>query len=297
MDRWPTHQPDPGWSCLDHQLVETELLTRAKIDDVGPIETRLSQLRARLSTFKEQAVSMLSASIARQKDDFLARLLGQITNIEIASPGEIATALLPRNVWSRDTTALSHGTTLAPHQALEAIPRSAELTLAGLEALERATRLSADHLRRIAPMDRAKDATKNVVIGHGQSPPWRDLKDFIKDRLRLPYDEFNRVPVAGIPNTIRLAQMLDNAAIALIVLTGEDEQADGTVRARQNAIHEAGLFQGRLGFARGIVLLEEGCEEFSNIVGLGQIRFPKGNIAAVFEEIRRVLEREGILPA
>jgi hypothetical protein len=43
------------------------------------------------------------------------------------------------------------------------------------------------------------------------------------------------------------------------------------------------------------MLLEEGCSEFSNIHGLGQIRFPKGNIKAAFEEVRQVLEREGVL--
>ena len=90
--------------------------------------------------------------------------------------------------------------------------------------------------------------------------------------------------------------MLDSAAIAFMVMTGEDEQKDGKLRARMNVIHEAGLFQGRLGFTRAIVLLEEGREEFSNIEGLGQIRFPKGNMKAAFEEIRRVLEREGIVP-
>jgi len=62
-----------------------------------------------------------------------------------------------------------------------------------------------------------------------------------------------------------------------------------------NVIHEAGLFQGRLGFEKAILLLEKDCEEFSNIQGLGQIRFPKGNITAIFEEIRQVLEREGLL--
>ncbi len=51
----------------------------------------------------------------------------------------------------------------------------------------------------------------------------------------------------------------------------------------------------QLGFNRAIVVLEEGCEAFSNIEGLGQIRFPKGNIKAAFEEIRQVLEREGLL--
>jgi len=89
--------------------------------------------------------------------------------------------------------------------------------------------------------------------------------------------------------------MLDAAAIALLVMTGEDEQTDGKLRVRMNVVHEAGLFQGRLGFTRAIVLLEEGCEEFSNIQGLGQIRFPKGNIKAAFDEVRQVLEREGLV--
>lgn len=67
------------------------------------------------------------------------------------------------------------------------------------------------------------------------------------------------------------------------------------MHARENVIHEAGLFQGRLGFRKAVILLEETCQEFSNIQGLGQIRFRSGEIRAIFEEIRRVLEREGIL--
>ena len=137
----------------------------------------------------------------------------------------------------------------------------------------------------------------NVFIGHGRSSAWRDVKDFISDRLRLPYDEFNRVPVAGVTNITRLSEMLDSAVIAFLIMTAEDEQADGSFEARTNVVHEVGLFQGRLGFSRAIVLLEEGCKDFSNIDGLGQIRFPKGNVRAVFEEVRRVLEREKIIPS
>jgi predicted nucleotide-binding protein len=134
-----------------------------------------------------------------------------------------------------------------------------------------------------------------IFIGHGRSPAWRDLKDFIVERLKLPYDEFNAESAAGIPNTVRLKQMLDDAAFAFLVLTAEDERADGKVQARMNVVHEAGLFQGRLSFEKAIILLEDGCEEFSNITGLGQIRFPAGSISSKFEEIRRVLEREGII--
>ncbi|NGZ11134.1 MAG: hypothetical protein CV088_17425, partial [Nitrospira sp. LK70] len=120
-------------------------------------------------------------------------------------------------------------------------------------------------------------------------------QDFVQDRLELPWDEFNRVPVAGVTNTARLTDMLNTATLAFLVMTAEDERADGVVQARMNVIHEAGLFQGRLGFSKAIILLEDGCEQFSNIEGLGQIRFPSGNIAAAFEEVRRVLEREGLI--
>ena len=89
--------------------------------------------------------------------------------------------------------------------------------------------------------------------------------------------------------------MLDSAGFAFLVLTAEDQQPDGTYRARENVVHEAGLFQGRLGFRRAVLVVEDGCSEFSNITGLTQIRFPKGKVDAKFEEIRRVLEREGLI--
>jgi hypothetical protein len=55
------------------------------------------------------------------------------------------------------------------------------------------------------------------------------------------------------------------------------------------------VLPGGPGFSRAIVLLEEGCEEFSNIEGLGQIRFPKNNIRSAFHDVQLVLEREGVV--
>jgi predicted nucleotide-binding protein len=134
-----------------------------------------------------------------------------------------------------------------------------------------------------------------VFIGHGRSPAWRDFKDLISERLGLQYVEFNSVSATGIATKERLEEMLNKSAFAFLVMTGEDSHRDGSRHARENVIHEIGLFQGRLGFKRAIVLLEDGCEEFSNITGIGQIRFPKGNILAKSEEVRMALEREGML--
>jgi predicted nucleotide-binding protein len=134
-----------------------------------------------------------------------------------------------------------------------------------------------------------------IFIGHGRSRVWKDLKEFLQDRLNLEWDEFNRESVAGRSNKEVLSEKLDDAGFAFLVMTGEDQHADQSTHARENVIHEAGLFQGRLGFEKAIILLEEGCAEFSNVQGVSQIRFPKDNIGAKFEEIRQVLEREGIL--
>jgi predicted nucleotide-binding protein len=89
-----------------------------------------------------------------------------------------------------------------------------------------------------------------------------------------------------------LEQMLNRSAFALLVLTAEDETADGSLRARQNVIHETGLFQGRLGFHRAIVLVEQGAEEFSNIAGIEQIRFGEGRIRETFGDVLATLKRE-----
>jgi len=136
---------------------------------------------------------------------------------------------------------------------------------------------------------------QKVFIGHGHSLVWRELKDFLEERLHLSTDEFNRVSVAGIATVHRLEEMLDNAVFAFLILTAEDEHTDEKLHARENVVHESGLFQGRLGFKKAILLLEETCEKFSNIEGLGYISFPPSKISAAFEKIREVLEREDVI--
>lgn len=139
-----------------------------------------------------------------------------------------------------------------------------------------------------------ENMSKKIFIGHGRSSVWYQLKAFLSDRLHLACDEFNAESAAGKTTVARLQECLDQASFAFLVMTAEDIHADSSYHARENVIHEAGLFQGRLGFARAIILLEEGCAQFSNIHGLTHIGFPKGNLDPAFESIRQVLEREDV---
>ena len=143
--------------------------------------------------------------------------------------------------------------------------------------------------------DTMNNENKKYFIGHGGSLEWLKLRDFLQNTLKLPYEEFNRIPQAGKITSLRLKEMLESCCMAFLIMTGEDEHTDGTLHARENVIHEIGLFQAQLGYEKAIILREEGCEIFSNIQGITYISFPKGNIKAVFEDIRQVLERESIL--
>ena len=283
------------WAEFDPEAVEAAIHERAGNPDLGASHALREEAAREFETHKLNALSVIET--VGSTDNFLKRLGGDLDNLRILDRSDVLNAWRPSGKFlCSDMLALGQGPWNPPHISVLAQVIAARQTLDAVKNLAKLARQAGSHLSRMQRRARRSETVgTNVFIGHGRSPIWRELKDFIEDRLHLPVDEFNRVPVAGVPNITRLSEMMDAAAIALPVMTGEDEQPDGQLRARMNVVHEAGLFQGRLGFARAIVLFEEGCEEFSNIAGLGQIRFPRGNIGAAFEEIREVLEREGVL--
>jgi len=131
-----------------------------------------------------------------------------------------------------------------------------------------------------------------VFIGHGRSQQWRDLKDHLREKQGIKIEAYEIGPRAGLSVKEVLQKMLRSSSFAILVLTGEDMQADGEMHARENVIHELGLFQGKLGFLRAIALLEDGVSEFSNILGINQLRFSKGNIKEIYGDVIATIRRE-----
>lgn len=129
-----------------------------------------------------------------------------------------------------------------------------------------------------------------IFIGHGGSKDWRDLKDALQDHHGYAVETFETKPRAGytIPEVIE--DMARGNALALLVLTAEDEQIDGSVRARENVVHEVGYFQGRLGSKRAILIMEDGVNEFSNIHGI--VHLPYKNIREVEGQVLAIIKRE-----
>ncbi len=137
-----------------------------------------------------------------------------------------------------------------------------------------------------------KDKPIKIFIGHGQNDQWRDLKDHLHEKHGIEVVAYEIGPRAGLSIKEVLESMLKESSFALLVLTGEDTDSEGQSHARENVIHELGLFQGKIGFKRAIAMLEKDVNEFSNIFGVNQVRFSKGNIKETFGEIISIIKRE-----
>lgn len=134
-----------------------------------------------------------------------------------------------------------------------------------------------------------------IFIGHGRSKLWAVLQLYLKDDLSLQTLTFEDESRTSETIINILSQFLDESSFAILIMTAEDETADGNVRARQNVIHEAGLFQGRLGFEKVVILKQDSVEEFSNIAGLQYIPFNGDKIEQTFYELQRKLKKTGLL--
>ena len=287
------------WVEYEDNVVCSAIYKKAGNPDMRPAEELAETAKHTFEDCKAEALSLLTTALEEHKDSFLTNLKEEAEKCLVLSKHDFIKRLQPSGQFSTlDTLAAEQNLRIPPHIAVLAEIASFQIPLDACEGLSKVAKRAASHLtKRGRYSRRTQEIGTNVFIGHGRSLIWKDLKDFIQDKLKLPWDEFNRVPVAGVTNVERLSQMLNDAAIAFLVMTAEDDHSDGTSHARENVVHEAGLFQGKLGFSKAIILLEEGCKEFSNIQGLGQIRFPPGKIKAAFEEVREVLEREDLLDA
>ncbi|HEY7427760.1 MAG TPA: TIR domain-containing protein [Gemmataceae bacterium] len=287
------------WCEYSFEAVKTEILRRAGVEDYELLNEAAEQAGNAFEAAREDIIPALDAILSAKEDEILRGLRTTIVEMKNHfSAEQFAELVRPKGHFvTRDMMAATGGQRVPPHLQFQLWVMERYSWGQQAKELAKVTRQVVKYLQHKMKMkgNTVAKTEGTIFIGHGGSSVWRDLKDFIQDRLSLQWEEFNREPTAGHSTKERLEAMLDSACFAFLVMTAEDERADGTKQARANVIHEVGLFQGRLGFERAIILLEEGCSEFSNIVGLTQIRFPKGNIMAKSEEVRRVLEREGIL--
>jgi hypothetical protein len=132
-----------------------------------------------------------------------------------------------------------------------------------------------------------RSTPSSIFVGHGRLSDREKVRDHLA-QLGLQVEEFNAAPTAGMTTVQRLTQMLNKVCFAILMMTAVDVQADGQTNTRQNVVHEIGLFQGRLGFEKSIILKQTGVNGLSNISGPTYISYKKGRIEEAFQHIENV---------
>jgi len=137
--------------------------------------------------------------------------------------------------------------------------------------------------------------TPHVFIGHGHNPLWRSVRDLVEKEFGLIpecYEAESRASQSIVPI---LEKMIERADFAIVVVTGEDKTAEDSMRPRQNVVHEMGLFQGKLGFGKVLLLMQDGVDFPSNLAGMQLIVFKGDDIDSTFLKISAALRRENLL--
>jgi predicted nucleotide-binding protein len=299
---WGFSRSQDDWREYSYQDVQQHIenLSRTTLKSIGDkIERDMSLNLNPFERSKERVISILSLLKTPLSDSYIEEQFDAIKRIQLKTPQQISLSYMPKGqIISRDDRAMqSGGLSPPPHiQILVKIDSFRQLYFC-CSSLKKHINNIIEHIELAQEQGLNMNSTigNKVFIGHGHSEVWKELRDFIRDRLHLEWEEYSRIMTAGQSRKERLSNMLNSSCFAFLIMTAEDENPNGELQARMNVIHEVGLFQGRLGFEKAIILLEKDCQEFSNISGLDYIPFDKDNIVAIYEKIREVLEREGIL--
>lgn len=135
---------------------------------------------------------------------------------------------------------------------------------------------------------------QTIFVGHGSNLAWGQFVlhlDHSWDARIVYFEEENRT---AQQNTDVINTMTAESTVAIILMTGDDTMADGSRRARQNVIHEAGISHGRLGFDKVALLIEDDVERFSNIDGVQYIQYNPNRVTDCLHLVGGFLERCGI---
>ncbi len=147
-----------------------------------------------------------------------------------------------------------------------------------------------------SPAEAVAMALRRVFITHGRSKDWFEVQAYIERDLKLTTMELGQEPSGGKTVIEKLEAGSAQCDSAVIVMTGDDTDSVGVVRARENVMHEIGYFHGKYGRSHVVLLHEDGVNVPANLAGIVYVPYPKGYASAAFgvmaRELKAIYDRE-----
>lgn len=134
------------------------------------------------------------------------------------------------------------------------------------------------------------EPARRVFITHGRAKDWLEVQAYIEKDLNLQTLELAQEASLGGTVIEKLEANASSCDAAVVVMSGDDLDAAGQVRARENVMHEVGFFQAKFGRRNVVLLHEDGVNIPSNLGGIVYTAYPKGNVGAAFAVMGRELK-------
>jgi hypothetical protein len=182
------------WQEFNGDELEQAIRELAGNPDLDAIHQFANRSQRAFEDDKSEVLSLLTTAISEQDDTFLTRLKEEVDTIKPFTRSDIARHFLPSGqVMSRDSLAMTQGLQVPPHIFVLSEVMGLQQPPKACGKLARVARKAGSHLaRKQRQLRRTREIGTNVFIGHGRSLLWKDLKDFIQDRLSLPLGCPNR---------------------------------------------------------------------------------------------------------
>ena len=262
----------------------------------GTMQDEMSDYDAHLFRTFEEAEAELMGILEQSEGEMAEATRQRLLKDTKAQRGNLTTpaheatqmALAHTPTISRDLENVARGPIPAAHHHILAEVQALRQLELGVEQLGKiASQITQATRQKQTRQESEKMRDSKVFIGHdGQSHTWRAVKDYL-EKKGFEVDEFERTSVAGKQIKDRLEEMMEDAGWAVMIVTARDMEPSST-----NVIHEIGFAQGRLGWEKVIILLQEGCTVPSNLNGTVRLPFKDENIKSVFSDLEKNLRVE-----
>ena len=187
-----------NWVEYSFDTVVNEIKRRAGLsnEEIREFDDAAKKIRVIYNDTKKEFIDLVEINFYKTKEPYLEKILNDTTNIKIFTQDDILKSRMPKQFMTRDNIASSQGPRYPPHISYESYFLS---LLAIKQALQKALDQANKYFiyfndKKLNSYDKAEMSNK-VFIGHGRSVIWKELKDFLEDRLNLEWEEFNREPV------------------------------------------------------------------------------------------------------
>jgi len=176
------------WCEYSFEAVKAEIMQCAGVNDLGPLNDAAGQAEDAFDTARGDIIPALDAILSTREDKTLRGLRKTIAEMASRiSMEQFADVLRPKGQFiTRDTMAAGGGQRVPPHVQFQIWIM--ERCSCGQQAKELAktTRQAVKYMQYKMNMKGGSVAKTDgtIFIGHGGAPAWRDVKDFIQDRLR-----------------------------------------------------------------------------------------------------------------